>query len=359
MFTLNGRRNAGRTSGFHLAIVLIGTLGCQSIPTVATKAKAEPERPAAVSVPETSASGINSESREIKATANPKPHPVAAMESRPKTSIVSEGGSSTNPTPLLDSAFAGSLTARRLLLDHLDLPRVDLPIPRIAKEKSDERSADLETPVPTLKPSNADEGSEPRTADRETDSAPKPSMADENGEPGIDGRETVTAPQDRHDGEEGRKPENSPDSPPVAQASPISGEPENEPLLEITDLQICQRVRGFGDYDALEHTRRVGSVFILYCELSGVRHEPVERRFRSRLSARLEMTPEESDMPIWTHSLGEAIDICRHPRKDYFVGYPVHLPRSLPPGRYRIKLVEVDLLSGKEASRSIPIVIRP
>jgi hypothetical protein len=138
--------------------------------------------------------------------------------------------------------------------------------------------------------------------------------------------------------------------------------PDARRPLAIDELALCQKVRGFGHYETLDTTSlRAGQTLTLYCELSGVEYDRTpENTYHSRIGARLELVAEgQLDTPVWTRELGTADDSCRRRRRDYYVNYRVVLPdpATLPPGRYRLRLIQHDLLADASATSEIPIAV--
>jgi hypothetical protein len=130
--------------------------------------------------------------------------------------------------------------------------------------------------------------------------------------------------------------------------------------LEITELQVCRKVRGFGDFEPLEASAcRPGHGVIVYCELAGLRYESEGSLHRSRLESRVEVAPSGVAEPIWSQSLGTADDLCRRCRRDYYVNYRMTLPESLAPGDYELRLIQTDLISHHSATRSVAVTIQP
>jgi hypothetical protein len=130
--------------------------------------------------------------------------------------------------------------------------------------------------------------------------------------------------------------------------------------LEITELQLCRKVKGFGDFESLDAAAcRPGHVVIVYCELGGLRYEREGDHYRSRLTSRVEVLPPGGGEPVWRHDLGPVGDLCRRRRRDYYVNYKLTLPESLPPGTYELRLIQDDLIAEASASRTLPLVIQP
>jgi hypothetical protein len=134
---------------------------------------------------------------------------------------------------------------------------------------------------------------------------------------------------------------------------------EAEAPLEISDMRLCKKVLGFASYLPLEAQHLVPSQTVLvYCEMAGLRYEPHDGQFRSRLESRVEIVPETGGDPVWQQSLGSADDLCRRRRRDYYVNYRLTLPASLPSGTYQFRLVQKDLLAQREASKAVRIAVR-
>lgn len=130
--------------------------------------------------------------------------------------------------------------------------------------------------------------------------------------------------------------------------------------LEIVDLRLCRRVFGFGHYEGIEPTGlRPGQAVIVYCEMSGLRHEPANPGFRSRLETRVKLQSSQDGRVVWSQDLGTAEDSCVHRRRDYYVNYRVNLPDTLSPGDYELVLQQTDLLADHDVTRALGLTIPP
>jgi len=133
---------------------------------------------------------------------------------------------------------------------------------------------------------------------------------------------------------------------------------EDKAPLEITDLRICSKVDGFGDFEAFEPpVRKAGQPVILYCEVDGLRFEQTTAGFRTRIAAQLEILPEGGGPAIHSRSLSTAEETCRRRRRDYFVAYKFILPKPLEPGDYRIRLTTRDLNGDHSATREVSFAV--
>jgi hypothetical protein len=130
--------------------------------------------------------------------------------------------------------------------------------------------------------------------------------------------------------------------------------------LEISELQLCRKVKGFGDYEPVgEAGCRPGGAVIVYCAMTGVRYEPDGGRYRSRLASRAEIAQAGGGAPVWSTALGTADDLCQQRRRDFYVNYRVDIPDSVPPGSYELRLIQDDLVSSQSASRTVALRIAP
>jgi hypothetical protein len=142
----------------------------------------------------------------------------------------------------------------------------------------------------------------------------------------------------------------------VKAAESIPDEPVSE--LAIGDLRFCRKVLGFGSFEPLATDRvTAGQRLLLYCELTGIQYEERGDDFVSRISSRVEVKPAGAGPVLWSRELGDAQDVCRRRRRDYYVNYRVELPKTLAPGSYHLRLIQTDLVAGSATSGEIPFEI--
>ena len=130
--------------------------------------------------------------------------------------------------------------------------------------------------------------------------------------------------------------------------------------LAIVDLKLCRKILGFGHRDLLESsTIKPNQSLLIYCEISGLRYEKLSEGYQSRMTSEAEIVPANGGEPVWSQAMGAADDHCRMPRRDYFVNYRIPLPAIIAPGDYHLRLTQHDILSGQEASATVPFRIIP
>jgi hypothetical protein len=135
---------------------------------------------------------------------------------------------------------------------------------------------------------------------------------------------------------------------------------EERAPLAISALELCRKVKGFGDFEPIDSTScRPGRSVIVYCEMTGLRYAAEGDMYRSRLSSRIEVVASGGGEPVWKHDLGTAGELGRRRRRDFYVNYRVTLPEGLSPGSYELRLIQDDLVANRSASRSVPLVLAP
>ncbi len=148
------------------------------------------------------------------------------------------------------------------------------------------------------------------------------------------------------------------DPPPTIPASVSASENGDPP--GISELRLCRKVTGFGSFEPLdEKSVKAGQTVLIYCEMTGLRYEPKDDGFVSRVSSRIEIRSAGGGPIRWEHELGAGEDVCRRRRHDYYVNYRVDLPKSLAPGSYDLRLTQTDLLANRSTSAEMPLNITP
>ena len=132
--------------------------------------------------------------------------------------------------------------------------------------------------------------------------------------------------------------------------------------IEITDLALCRRVRGFGVYDAFERTRFLAGrphKMIVYVALDHfASRELAEDKHEVRLTQEIVLYNATDGLAVWRQRPVEVVDHARTVRRDFFVVQLIELPARLSVGKYVLK-VKVRDLHGEtmhEASQPIEIV---
>jgi hypothetical protein len=124
--------------------------------------------------------------------------------------------------------------------------------------------------------------------------------------------------------------------------------------LNITDLAITRIVRGFGRYEAFhppQFPTGRESEFVVYCQIENfVSRERDDQLFESQFSMRTTVLNRAGDAVLEIND-DHIADECRTRRRDCFIPRLVHLPATLSPGQYVVKVTIVDKIAGKVAEK--------
>ena len=137
--------------------------------------------------------------------------------------------------------------------------------------------------------------------------------------------------------------------------------------LKLKHLALCRQIQTFGDYEPFEkNTFSPGQSALLYVEIQNFTSRPtgdgrLETLLKSMITIR-EAPPNSQTGPagqiVHEIPVGVTPDICRTTRRDYFHNYEFKFPRTLPLGRYVLRLTVTDLHGNKKASESLRFVLR-
>lgn len=131
--------------------------------------------------------------------------------------------------------------------------------------------------------------------------------------------------------------------------------------LKLRHLALCRRIQTFGDYEPFEKNAfSPGQDVLLYAEVENFTSRPTGNgRLETLLRSMITIREGSSDGKI-VHEIpvGVTPDICRTSRRDYFHNYEFKFPRTLPLGRYVLRLTVTDLHGNKKASESLRFLLR-
>jgi hypothetical protein len=133
--------------------------------------------------------------------------------------------------------------------------------------------------------------------------------------------------------------------------------------LKIPNAALCWSVENFGHYESLPSPWKFPagqtSMVVLYCELAGFRSEACTDKpgwHRTLLGERLAiLTPEGKE--LWSYDEPGIEDLCRRPRRDFFVTKKLRIPGNLPTGPYVLKVTIRDLLANRVTETNVPFEI--
>lgn len=129
--------------------------------------------------------------------------------------------------------------------------------------------------------------------------------------------------------------------------------------LAIRGLAFASEVQSFGCYVKFEKDEFApGQEVLLYAEVENFKSESTPQGFHTSLRSSYKLFDgrgqqvAEQEFPVTEEH-------CRSPRRDFFIGYHLRLPKDLYPGKHTLKLTLEDLKRGEVCQASIEFSVRP
>lgn len=155
---------------------------------------------------------------------------------------------------------------------------------------------------------------------------------------------------------------------PVVRASLTSEQFQNalrhlqpQAKLQLHGLTFCQQIDGWGQYQPFERDEfEPGQPVLLYAEVQNFSSEMTpEGLFRTRIVSQIEIVRLGAEPQVLEQEhLGEAEDLCRARRTDYYSSYRIELPTNLTPGQYELRLQVEDFLTQRTTQQSVGFQVR-
>ncbi len=121
--------------------------------------------------------------------------------------------------------------------------------------------------------------------------------------------------------------------------------------LAIGKVCYCERVKGYGNYKPLPEGHafaapfgnRPGELVQLYVELRNFANAARHGAFETRFSSSVEICDSRGE-PVWSYRFEDEKQPIRSRTQlnDWYNNYSFHVPRSLPPGVYRLTIQVAD-----------------
>lgn len=132
----------------------------------------------------------------------------------------------------------------------------------------------------------------------------------------------------------------------------------SDPL--ISTVALCRKVTTYGVYEEMNQEDLIAgrnTQTIVYSEIENFSSESTsDGLYETRLGTRLELLSADGQS-VWHKEEPEIVDRCRRKREDFFIAQRVTFPPTLQAGRYVLKVMIEDKLSGKVSEAIHPIEI--
>ena len=128
----------------------------------------------------------------------------------------------------------------------------------------------------------------------------------------------------------------------------------------VPKIALVTRVDSFGVYEPIQPLRFPAGKPVhayVYTEVVNFRCEPTpDGRLRTLMSETVEVF-DASGKCLWQRSQPQLEDHSRSPRRDFFIGFPIHLPADLPAGEYVLKVTLEDRIGGTADQQRLSFTI--
>jgi hypothetical protein len=122
--------------------------------------------------------------------------------------------------------------------------------------------------------------------------------------------------------------------------------PAGDERFQFTKLVLCKKVEGFGKYDPAGPGYKFspgskgfpGERVLVYAEMKNPPCYTAQDIYRTKLSGEVEILRQSDQSVVCKLGFPEREDSSRTDRKDHHLVYSFHVPPSLPPGTYKLRV---------------------
>lgn len=148
----------------------------------------------------------------------------------------------------------------------------------------------------------------------------------------------------------------------AAQTKQILGEAlsrlgESAPLV-VRNLAFCTEIHSYGCYEKFRsYEFSPDQELLLYAEVENFASEPTAKGYHTMLRTSYQIF-DTTGHRIDEHEFETTEEYCQNPRRDFFIGSHIYMPKRIPPGSYRLHVTVEDLKSRKVGESSIGLTIK-
>lgn len=133
--------------------------------------------------------------------------------------------------------------------------------------------------------------------------------------------------------------------------------------LQIGKVVLCQRVSGYGRYEAFggnEFPKNSPPMILVYSELANFKSSAGDDgRFVVKLKEELSLTTATDDArEVWKEREVSVTDTASSRRRDFFIAQYLNLPKTIEPGKYNLQVKITDEADGKIDISVVPLTVK-
>jgi hypothetical protein len=131
---------------------------------------------------------------------------------------------------------------------------------------------------------------------------------------------------------------------------------ESAPLA-VRNLAFCTEIQSYGCTKRFEkYEFRPSQEVLLYAEVENFVSEATPKGYHTSLRSNYQILDARGQR-VAEHAFATTEEYCQNPRRDFFIGYHLDLPKDLQPGRYSLRLSIEDLAAHKAGVASTEFAV--
>jgi hypothetical protein len=132
---------------------------------------------------------------------------------------------------------------------------------------------------------------------------------------------------------------------------------ETAPLV-VRNLAFCKAVQSYGCLTPFSNYEFApGQEVVLYAEVENFTNEPSAKGFHASLRSSYQILDNRGQRVSEPEST-TTDDYCQNSRRDFFIGYDIHLPKRIYPGKHVLQLTVEDLKNHKVGQSTIEFTVK-
>jgi hypothetical protein len=132
---------------------------------------------------------------------------------------------------------------------------------------------------------------------------------------------------------------------------------ESAPLV-VRNLAFCTEVQSYGCTKRFKtYEFAPDQEVLLYAEVENFASEPTPKGFHTSLRSSYQIFDGRGQR-VADQQFSTTEEYCQNPRRDFFIGYHLRLPKRIYPGKHTLQLTIEDLKSHKVGQSSIELTIK-
>jgi hypothetical protein len=132
---------------------------------------------------------------------------------------------------------------------------------------------------------------------------------------------------------------------------------ETAPLV-VRNLTFCTAIQSYGCVTPFKKNEFIpDQEALLYAEMDNFSSESTSKGFHTTLRSSYQIL-DSAGQRVADHTFTTTEEYCQNPRRDFFIGYHLRMPKRINPGKYTLQLTIEDTKSQKVGQSSIEFRIK-